>query len=304
MQGKDHRLQRLGVLTLAAMILLCSLAAVAGAAYPDTFQCKEVPTFEFPSTVTLGNNYFFLLNCGSIGTQAGDFVSVDVTTAAGTHILDFSKYEITDAGVEWISPLSDTNGNAWGEAEISPGVFDCNSTGVPYEIHAHWDGHFATQDFVVVCPTIDFDYYRIEVPNWEALRVTAAVTDNRGYAMRNIPCTASVLDVSTDGNFTTIKQEQVDLYTDASGKVRYQIETGLLHDLLQGYDYSVSLECLGGDGNFSFTIEEMNDQNLRNPVYFTIVFLSDNIIPIVLAIMICAMAFGTIYFIIKKTQNN
>jgi len=120
--------------------------------------------------------------------------------------------------------------------------------------------------------------------------------------MCGIPCTATVLDFSYDGNFATIKQENVEEITDLAGKTRFNFSTGFLQDLLQGYEYTTVVNCLGGDANVTFTIQQTSSENLRNPLYFTIIFVSDNIVPIMLTLIFLTVVVSLLYFIIKDQK--
>ncbi|HUV71415.1 MAG TPA: hypothetical protein VMW25_00255, partial [Clostridia bacterium] len=270
-----------------------------GAAYPDTFSCDTQPVIEFPSEVTLSKTYLITMVCDDPKTVPGDFVTVYAATIDGEHVKNISEYEVTEQGVEWISPLTDSNGNAWTYVELNQQFFSCNSTGVPYTMHTHWDGQHTDVNFSVFCPTINLTYYREELPYWDQLKVNAQVVDNKGYLMKGIPCSATVLDV-VDGNYFDIKQENLTVITDSSGTARFEFESGMLSNLLQGYEYTTTINCLGGEQDFSFTVEQSDDSYLRNPLYYSIVFLSDNIVPIIFAFLIAGIAITFIYFLIKR----
>jgi len=269
--------------------------------YPNTETCANTPTIQFPTATTISKEYLFITECDTPADfNTGDFVTAWIEDVDGSPIQTISKYQETDSGIVWVSPLSDNQGQAWERIVLSPEYYDCNSSGVPYTIKLNWDGETAEQEFKIYCPTIEFTYYREDVPYWEQFRIEVSVTDNQGYTMRGIPCKATVLEYSTDGNFATIKQENLEEFTDISGKARFNFNTGVIQDLLQGFEYTTVVNCLGADANIVFEIVQTDDTNLRNPVYFTIVFLSDNIIPIVLALIVCTMVVGGIYFILKK----
>jgi len=242
-----------------------SSANVSGASFPDTATCDVPINITFPSTTTVGKEHLAVFECLTADFNSGDFVTAWISDASGSPVYTISQFAETDAGVEWIKPMSDASGKAWDRVYIDPTRFDCNLTGVPYTIHAFWDDQNATQLFNVVCPTIEFTKYRTSVSYWEVKVLQ--------------------LNANEDANAITIKQENVEVFSNHMGVARFEYKTGLLQDLLQGLDYTVEVSCLGGDGNFVFEIGEQDSDYLRNPLYYFVKWIGDN------ALALCATVF-------------
>jgi len=288
-------------------ILFCVLIFAGGgaAAYPDTAICATTPTIDFPTNVTLGKDFLLLTSCSTPDFNGGDFVSIWIEDTDNSPIISVSNYAETETGIEWISPLSDNVGQAWERLPIAPELFDCNSTGVPYSVEVNWDSNPASKTFNVFCPNIELIKYRNHVSYWETLKVEAQVKDIRGYTMKNIPCRSKVLDIGRDANASaiTIKQEYKEVFTDNSGRASFEYSTGMLDNLLQGYTYTVEVTCLGADANFVFVVGEQESEYLRNPLYFFVVYVADNFVPILAAFIFGLIAIAAVYAILLREKN-
>jgi len=291
-------------LVVAAVLCLCGNGAAA--IFSDTVTCTATPEIDFPSEVTVAKNFLAVFSCSAPADfNAGDFVTAWIEDTQGSPIISISEYVETETGIEWISPLSDNNGQAWDSIFIDPVLFDCNSTGVPYTIRVQWDDQAATEDFSVFCPSVELTMYRDSLPYWEKLRVEVHVTDIKGYRMAGVPCESKVLQYNEnfDTNAITIKQEHAIVYTDWAGKARFEFDSGIFQDLLQGFEYNTKVSCLGTDVNFSFDIAGQDEDYLRNPLYYLLKFVSENAVPIIGIIVFGILAVGILYAIFKRHQS-
>ncbi len=123
--------------------------------------------------------------------------------------------------------------------------------------------------------------------------------------MKGISCKSKVLDIGRDANASviTIRQEHKEVLTDYAGRARFEYSTGLFDDLLQGYSYTVEINCLGGDANFVFVVEEQSSEYLRNPVYFFLIYIADNVVAILAAFLIGLISIGVIYLIFSRRSE-
>ena len=69
------------------------------------------------------------------------------------------------------------------------------------------------------------------------------------------------------------------------------------------YDYNATIDCLGGLAEFGFTVVEPDSQSIRNPVYYLIIWLSDNWIPIIFGIMLAGFCVYVAYLVLTKSNE-
>ena len=299
----DRGLPALGFLVLA-IGLLASEGANA-AAFPDTATCITTPTISFPATATIDSQRLLTTTCPTPDMNEGDFVTITIKNLGGFSIKSLSDYVETDSGIEWISPLSDSNGTAWYNLNLSHDIFDCNEAGSIYQINVNWDGKTKSQNFTIVCPTITFTKYQTEVSFWDSLVIEVLVEDSRGYRMQGVECDAELVrGLSGDLNSIEVISSFPTIKTDSSGHAEFVVETGLLTGVMEGYDYDFALHCLGTDKNFSFTVTEPDSQRLNNPIYNFMGFLGNNFLAIFVIIIVGVVCLAVIGLGIRKVLGD
>ena len=287
---------------LAATAFLLIAIAMMGngganaAAFPDTATCITTPTINFPAVATVDSEYLLTTTCPTPDMNEGDFVTITIRNLGGFSVKSLSDYVETDTGIEWIAPLSDSNGTAWYSLVLNHETFDCNEAGAIYQVNVNWDGQTKAKNFTVVCPTITFSKYQISVSFWDSLVIELLLEDNRGYRMQNVKCDAEIVrGLNGDYNAIKIIKSFPTIETDSSGHAEFEIDTGLLSGVMEGYEYEFMVHCLGADENFSFTITEPDSQRLNNPIYNFMGFLGNNFLAIFVIIIIgivCLAVFG------------
>jgi len=281
---------------------LSSEFTYSGGRFPNTETCANTPTIDFPPEVTISKPYLMVAACDTPADfNSGDFVSIWIEDAEGSPIESISSFVENEQGVIWVSPLADNMGQAWDYITLSPEKYDCNSTGVPYTISVSWDSQSATQTFNVVCPQLEIQRYKSEVPWTEGLIVSVEVTDNIGNRMKGVPCSSRILRIE-DENTVTIRQVTKTIETNNYGMVEFEYAAGFTSSMFIHYEYDVVIECMGADANFLLTVIEPDSQAIRNPLYFMLIWVSDNAIPLILGMIFCAIAIGIIYYLIRPDK--
>jgi hypothetical protein len=224
-------------------------------------------------------------------------VSAWVESIDGSPVAPISEYIKTDTGVVWTAPLADNQGDAWKYVNIDIGVYDCNSTGVPYKIKINWDGQTAERLFYVRCPNVVLTYYKQQVPWTEGFKVMAEVTDTTGTHMFRVPCSSNILKI--DENETSIMQEIKISETEQDGRARFEYAAGFMSAMYINLDYNVEINCLGGKASFTFTVVQPDSAAFRNPVYYLFVFVSDNWVPIIFGMLLCSLLVLIVYKLVK-----